>query len=264
MQKLSITVLLATLGCTECICQAQFGATGIRHLVQAFAGFNQPNDFGTPCASPCFASPAGTVVVQPNHFVSSNSAGIYYAVFQADGWIGDLSTTFELSEAGSVVQTLTITGSISAKQAHSAVVLSGNADIPQSSFVGLAALTATTTATPDAGGAGFTLKSSSQLQVGAAGTRRVVQVFAGISSSNGGTGYPCTPPECPLQIPPGSVAVQPNQFQGPGTDGAYYAVFQAEFWQGVTGTTCQVMEAGEVVYTILDWEQPTGSAMSLS
>jgi hypothetical protein len=223
---------------------------GTRHLIQAFAGFNQPNDLGTPCTGPCFEVPAGTVVVQPNHFVSSNSAGLYYAVFQTNDWAGNLSVEFTLSEAGSVVQTVTTTGTISAAQARSPVVLSAAAAIPQSSFVGPATLTATTTATPNNGGQPLTLKSYATLEVGGSGTRRLVQVFVGLSGSDAPFATPCAYPGCQFGIPPGSVAVQPVQFQANGDSSVYYSVLQANDWRGDVTGTFDVIEAGKVVYAV--------------
>jgi hypothetical protein len=194
--------------------------------------------------------PAGTVVVQPNQFVSSNSAGLYYAVFQTNGWTGKLNVNFSLSEAGAIVQTVAVTGSVSPEQARSVVVLSGSATIPQSAFVGSATLTATTTATPSNGGEPFTLESYSTLEVGGAGARRLVQAFVGISSSDGGTGLPFAYPACPFSIPPGTVLVQPAQFQSSGDHSTYYSVFQANDWQGDVQGTCDVIEAGRIVYTV--------------
>jgi len=143
------------------------------------------------CPAPARASgfPAGTGAVQPNQFVLSNSAGLYYFVFQTNGWTGDLSVTFSLSEAGAVVQTVAVTGSVTAQQARSALVLSGSATIPQTAFVGPATLTATTTATPSNGAKPSILKSYSTLEVGGAGARRVVQAFVGTSTSSGASEF---------------------------------------------------------------------------
>jgi hypothetical protein len=139
----------------------------------------------------------------------------------------------------------------SAEQAYSPVVLSVNATIPESDFVGPATLTATATATPTGGAAPFGLKSYSTLEVGGAGARRLVQVFVGISSSNGGTGFPCAYPTCPFVIPPGTVVVQPAQFQGdPLSGSSYYSVFQADEWQGDLIGTCDVFEGNKLAYTI--------------
>jgi len=235
MRTYRIAFGLAALAASTAVCQTRTGAgaaTETRNVLQAFAGFNQPNDLGLPCASPCLGAPAGTIIVQPNHFVSSGSAGLYYAVFEANGWTGDLSATFSLSEAGTIVQTLTVAGSISSEQAYTAVVLSGSATIPQSAYVGPATLIATTTATPSSG-TPFTMKSSATMEVGGAGTRRVVLAFAGISySPNSESGFPCAAPQCPLPIPPGTVAVQPAEFQGHFVGGDFYAVYQADGWLG--------------------------------
>jgi hypothetical protein len=218
-------------------------ATGTLRIVQAFAGFNQPNDLGAPCASPCFGTPAGTVVVQPNQFVSSNSTGLYYVVLQTNHWTGTLSTTFELSEAGAVVQTVTTGTSVGTDQAAAALVLSAAATIPQNSYVGPGVLTATTTATSGDDGPLLTLQSHSTMQVGGAGTRRLVQAFAGISEP-----APCAGTTC--GVPSGTVAVHPDQFPRPNTAGVYYAVFQADGWVGSLSAICEVTESGAVVQTV--------------
>jgi hypothetical protein len=239
-------------------------ATNTRHLIQAFAGFNQPNDLGIPCTGPCFELPTGTVVVQPNHFVSSNSPGLYYAVFQTNDWAGNLSVEFTLTEAGSVVQTVTTTGTIPTAQARSAVVLSIAANIPQSSFVGPATLTATTTATPNNGGPPLTLKTYATLEVGGAGAQRIVQVFAGISTSNGASGMPCAYPECPLgQLPPGTVVVQPAQFQPTSGSCIYYSVLQANDWLGDVQGTFDLIEAGKIVYNVLFGPAPVNYELTM-
>jgi hypothetical protein len=230
-------------------CQPQIGTRAVtqtRTILQAFAGFNQPNTLGLPCASPCFSLPAGTVIVQPNHFVSSNSLGLYYAVYQANGWTGDLNITFTLSEAGEVVQTVTAAGSITSDQANSPSVISVNSTIPQNAFVGPATLIATTTAIPGDGSPPFTMKSSSVMEVGGMGTRRVIPLFAGISTGNGGT-YPCAASQCNTGLPPGSVAVQPAQFQSPRIGGIFYAAFQVDGWYGEIGGTA-VATQGKQTY----------------
>jgi hypothetical protein len=213
--------------------------TGIRHLIQAFAGFNQPNDVGLPCASPCFQLPSGTVAVQPNSFVSGNSAGLYYAVFQTDGWTGDLSTTFELSEAGNVVQTVTAGGSIGTDQATAAVVISTSATIPDTGYSGPATIRVTTTATRSDGSAPFTLESFAPLEVGTTGTHRLVQAFAGVTP---------TPPCLGLcfAVPTESVTVQLGGFVTPSLLGDFYAIFQAGGWDGILDLTFDVTEAGKV------------------
>ncbi|HXM46060.1 MAG TPA: hypothetical protein VN924_32805, partial [Bryobacteraceae bacterium] len=218
-------------------------ATGTLRIVQAFAGFNQPNDLGAPCASPCFGTPAGTVVVQPNQFVSSNSTGLYYVVLQTNHWTGTLSTTFELSEAGAVVQTVTTGASVGTDQAAAALVLSAAATIPQNSYVGPGVLTAATTATPSNGGAVLTLQSHSTMQVGGAGTRGLVQVFGILSES-----LPCTGATC--GAPSGAVTVNLDQFPSSGSGGGYYAVFQADGWYGDLAITFEVAEGGSVVQTL--------------
>lgn len=223
------------------------GAATTRAIIQVFAGFNQPRQ-GTPCAAPCFGAPAGAVVIQPESFVVSSSSGLYYAVFQTNGWTGDLTTTFTLSEADVVVQTATATDSVSTANAYSAIVLSVPAIMPQNSFVGPATLTATTTALPSGGGSPQGLKTYATLQVGGAGTRRVVQAFVGISSIGTADAFPCAAPQCPFSIPSGSVMVQPAAFQGvPGNGSVYYIVIQANDWLGEVAGIAQVIEAGHLL-----------------
>ena len=219
-------------------------ATGTLRIVQAFAGFNQPNDLGAPCASPCFGTPAGTVVVQPNQFVSSNSTGLYYVVLQTNHWTGTLSTTFELSEAGAVVQTVTTGTSVGTDQAAAALVLSAAATIPQNSYVGPGVLTATTTATSGDDGPLLTLQSHSTMQVGGPGARAVVQVFVGLSES-----LPCTGPTCGVPSSD-ALTVHLDQFPNHGSGGLYYAVFQADGWYGTLVGAADVTEGGSVVQTL--------------
>lgn len=221
-----------------------------QRILQVFAGFNQPNDEGMPCAGPCLGLPSGMIAVQPNSFVSPGGAGLYYAVFQTFDWTGTLSVTFALKEGGSVVQTATVEGTVdqTPDQARSALVLSAAATIPDTPFVGPGTITATTVATPTQGESAV-LTSYATLEFGTSGERRLVQVFAGMSSSNGGNEYPCAYPECQIANFPGTVVVQPEQFQF-GDFSAYYAVFQADDWQGSVKGTCDVIEEGKTVYSI--------------
>jgi len=243
---------LLVLGLVQAVVYAQMargqatGTTTSRAIIQVFAGFNQPGQ-GTPCAAPCFGAPAGAVVIQPEGFVVASSSGLYYAVFQTNGWTGDLTTTFTLSEAGVVVQTATATGSVSTANAYSAIVLSVPTIMPQNSFVGPATLTATTTALPSGGGSPQGSKTYATLQVGGAGARRLVQAFVGISSIGPAQAFPCAAPECPFSIPAGSVMVQPAAFQNaPGNGNIYYIVVQANDWLGEVAGTAQVIEDGHV------------------
>jgi hypothetical protein len=54
-----------------------------------------------------------------------NRSLLYYAVFQTNGWTGGLSVTFDLSEAGSVVQTATVGGSPIGLKSHSTLEVGG-------------------------------------------------------------------------------------------------------------------------------------------
>jgi hypothetical protein len=179
-------------------------------------------------------------------FVSSNSTGLSYAVFQTNGWTGSLSPTFELSEASAVVQTMTAGTSVGKQQASSAFVLNVAATISQSSYVGPGVLTATTTVTPNTGRTPFSLKAYLTLQLGGAGTRRVVQAFVGNLANN--SGFPCA--GLPCGLPANAVAVQPDQFPQSHTAGAYYAVVQARRLVREPRRRFEVTEAGSVVQTL--------------
>ena len=190
-------------------------------------------------------------MIQPNHFVSSGSTGLYYAVFQTNGWTGNLTATFSLSEAGTVVQTMIASGTVSEDQAYAAIVLSVAATMPQSAFVGPAMLTASTIAVPSDGGPTLNLTTYATLEFGGTGTRKLVQAIVGISSSNGESGFPCDTPHCAIQIPPGSVAIQPAAFLGVPDGGTiYYAVVQANGWGGEIQSTAEVTLKGHLLYTI--------------
>jgi len=237
-----ISIALAVLACSASG-QAQSPATaGSPQLVQAFIGFNQPNTQGAPCAN-CFG--VYGVVVQPNQFVSSGSTGLYYAVFQENGWTGSVSTTFHLSAAGTVIQTMVLNGTVTSGQGW--VVLSGNATIPTTTYSGPADLTATTTATPADGLPPFALSSYGPMVVGTTGAHHLVQAFAIYSSSLFGS-YPCLM-DCVAGLP-GAMAVQPAQFQQPGvTAAASYVFFQADGWKGQVHMNFDVVEAGKVVFS---------------
>jgi hypothetical protein len=209
------------------------------HVVQALAGFNKPNDMGLPCAG-CLGFSGGTVWIQPNHFVSSGSEGLYYAVFEQNGWSGGLSVDFQLSGGGNIIQDIVVNGAMSASQ--SLVVLSGAATIPQTTYSGPAALTVTTTGTPDDGSAPVVMSSSVAMMIGATGIRGIVQVFAGISGTDPSHfGLPCT--DCG---PPGTVGVVPMSFFGP-PFAIEYAVFQAHEWEGSTTCTATLVAQGKVI-----------------
>jgi len=213
---------------------------GSPHLVQAFVGFNQPNTLGLPCAG-CLGYPATTVWVQPNQFVSSGSNGLYYAVFQENGWSGDLSAAFNLIGAGGVIQTTILNGTIANEQ--DLLVLSGNATIPETTYSGPNKLVVTTTTTPSDGSSPFSLISSVDMEVGAAGIRRLVQVFGGLSA---GKTFGCSCVHCG---PPGAAWVEPDLFPGPGTGAVEYVLFQADSWLGTVSTTIDTIEAGKIVQT---------------
>src|ERR1700691_2690545 len=232
--KLSGTVI-GLLCCAAPSQTALKGAASLQ-LIQAFVGFNQPNDLGMPCSG-CLGFSSSTVWVQPNQFVSPGSTGLYYAVFQNGGWSGSLSASFVLRGGGAVIQNTVINGSVSSSQDF--FVLSGNATIPQTSYSGPAVLVATTTATPGDGSSPLTLTSSAVMMVGTAGIYGLVQVFAGIGM--GSNVFPCT--GCG---PPGAVGIQPNQILGPGGGGSEYVVFQAHDWEGSVTSTLDVVEKSGV------------------
>jgi hypothetical protein len=216
-------------------------ATASPQLVQAFVGFNQPNDLGLPCASPCLLSPAGSVIIQPNQFILPGSQGLYYAVFQENGWSGNISVNFQLAAAGNNMQSIAVDGVITNGQG--VTVLATGAEIPQTNYVGTATLTATATATPSNGGAPIILTSYSTLEIGGAGSRRLVQAFAGIGV------VVCGPPNCSPTMPANAVVVQPNMFPDYTAAPIYYAVFQADNWQGQVQGTCDLLKHGKVIFS---------------
>jgi hypothetical protein len=217
---------------------AAYAAAGSPHLVQAVVGFNQPNNLGLPCAG-CFGLSGGTVVFQPNQFVSSGSEGLYYAVFQEDGWSGSLSASFQLTGAGSTIQSITVNGSIVSGQG--VAVLSANASIPQTTFSGRGALMVTTTATPSDGSAPITLMSWVEMEVAATGPQRFIQLLVGVESEF------CGPRFGECELPEGAIAVQPAQFYKE-APGGFYSVFQAGGWLGGLLINGEVVREGKVLF----------------
>jgi len=234
---------LALVAFVCCAATGQSAATaGSPQLVQAFVGFNQPNDYGLPCVN-CLSYTDGTVFVQPNNFVSSGSAGLYYVVLQANGWAGEIDASFKLVGGRNVIQRMTFSGTITAGQ--TTIVLSRSATIPQTTYSGRAVLEVTTTATPSDGSPQFFLKSSAIMEIGKTGTHRLVQVFAGLSYSSAGQGFrPCAYPDCG---PPGTIGVLPAQFPEPSSPPAYYVAFQADGWIGTVNMTYDLIERGKLV-----------------
>jgi hypothetical protein len=215
-------------------------------LVQAIVGFNKPNEHGLPCLSPCLGAPSGTVLIQPHHFISSGSKGLYYAVFQGTGWGGNLSASFQLSAKKEIIQQMTVQGAL---KGQGLTVLSGSTTIPQTNYSGPAILTVTTTATPSDGSPAFTLTSLVGMQIGKVGIRRLVQVLAGVSLT--ASVIPCV--GCVTL--PDAVAVQPIAFLP--TQGTLYAVFQGVKWAGNVKTTFDLLEG-----THVGWSVSTGGIVS--
>jgi len=143
-------------------------AASSSNLVLGFVGFNEPNSLGLPCAA-CPGWPTNVVLVHPNHFISSGSIGLYYAVFQENGWSGQINASFTLTGAGTVIQTVTLNGTINSGQ--DLFVLSGDTTIPDTAYAGPALLTVTAIATPNDGGSPFTLTSGAIMQIGTSGIR---------------------------------------------------------------------------------------------
>lgn len=247
MRLITLAVALG-LACQFCV-----GAASTAQVVQAFAGISQGN--GTlPCVNPggpngCYGVPNGAVAVQPYHFIPPNQQEYYYAAFQTGNWSGTLSVTFQVLEKNVVIQTVTAPAVSVGTNAVALVSLPQS--IPDNGgYIGPAKLTATTTATPAAGGTAVTLASSAALQIVKAGGAPtaiahgpgLLQVIAGISSMACATGQG---PYC-YGVPVGAVAVQPYQITTvPAFAQSYFIVIQAEDWAGTVDAPFELIEAGK-------------------
>jgi hypothetical protein len=178
-----------------------------------------------------------------------------------NGWTGDISATFQLIAAGNVIQTMAANGS-TAGEVGLPVVVSVNATIPATDYVGPAELLVTSVATPSAGGEPVTLTSSAVLEVGTSGIRRLVQVFALVNAVD--SLFPCTrrgPPACPLGLPPDTVIVAPVNFLSPSTQGFAFTLFQSDGFTGDVRCTYDIIESGKIVETVTSRSNVDGAGM---
>lgn len=220
-------------------------------IVQAFAGISQGN--GTlPCANPggangCYGIPDGSVAVMPEQIISTVAPSVYYyAVFETASWSGTLSVTFQILEAGAVVQTITANGSASP---NSVTMISAPATFPTNNgYAGRATMSITTTATPSAGGPTFTLKSSTTIRVRPPGQPQgvVALLFTGMDSAYCWNPNPVNP--C-YGVPEGAVVVAPQNILSAPYSASVYTALQTGYWVGTINCTWQLTEAGTVVGT---------------
>ena len=241
MTKTSVGIIPLLCWAVASQIQLKAATAGSPQLVQAIVGFNAPNTLGLPCTS-CLGFPAGTVWIQPDHFVSAGSSGLYYAVFQENGWSGNLNSNFQLSGGGGVLQDVILNGTLTNGQGL--LVLSASETIPDTTYSGPATLTVTTTATPNDGSPPFILASMVDMMVGTTNIRGVVQVFAGLNASNDDL-FPCT--DCG---PPGTIGIQPDQFPQPGTSAVEYVLFESAGWYGTVNSTMDLIEKSGVVQSL--------------
>jgi hypothetical protein len=246
MKRLEFTCALAAALCAGFAHPARAGNPV--PIVQAFAGISAGN--GTlPCANPggangCYGIPDGSVVVMPNQILSENAAGVYYAVFETANWSGSLSVTFQIAEAGTVVQTATASGTANA---NSVTLISTPTSFPANNgYQGLATMSVTTAAMPFGGGAPLTLRSGTIIQVRPPGNAITkVLTFTAL-------GYACwnPPSQCSYLIPKGAVLITPEDiFSTKVTVPQVYSIVQTGYWVGSIDCTWQVNEGGTTVGT---------------
>jgi hypothetical protein len=140
----------------------QVGTTGIRRVVQVFAGLNAPNESEFPCTS---CGPPGAVGVQPYQFPQPGAGAAEYVVFQTDGWDGGVDSTMDLVDRGKIVESQSLGASIADRGPFLTMISVGTFPAGNG-YTGPATLVVTTTATSRRGsGQPVTFRSFSPLYI---------------------------------------------------------------------------------------------------
>jgi len=221
-------------------------------IVQALVGVTQSNGI-LPCvgdgSTACYGIPSGAVALQPNMIIAPGTMPSWYVVFQTGAWSGNLSASFQLNEAGTVVQSATASATA---QPNSTVLVAVPEAALNNGYNGPATLDVGTVAIPRGGGGKVTLKSSAVVQVGSTGSEISVGL-AGPSRYYSATvpSPPCTGADAVdcYGVPPAAAVVWPENVTAP-VNGDWYAVFQSGNWKGaLERVTFTLTEQGETVMT---------------
>jgi len=244
--------LVAVAVTTYCMAGDRAQAGNPVGIVQAFAGISQ-SDGTLPCANPggangCYGIPNGSVAVMPAQIISGTPPPVnYYAVFETASWSGTLNVSFDIVEAGAVVQTITASGSASL---NSVTMIFAPATFPTNNgYTGRATMNTTTTAMPAGGGSALTLKSSTTVRVRPVGQQYqgvVALLFTGMDSAYC---WSPNPVNACYGVPDGAVVVAPQNILSAPYSGSVYSALQTGYWVGTISCTWQLTEAGTVVGT---------------
>jgi hypothetical protein len=261
-------------------------AGGNASIAQGILGFGVPSSAGAPepcvgtgTAGFCYGVPAGLLVVPTNLLVPAGTAGVFYLSLETADFSGTADTTLRLLESGTVVLRMQVAGS--AVSANTKTIIAKAAEIPAGTYTGPATLTASTTVTPQGGGAPVTLTATTQLYIvpppsgeespsatTGAGLR-VAQGFVGFGISSG----PTAPEPCVgggarpcYGLPPGIAVLPLSLIVGPTVGGVYYASLETANANGSGSTLYQFVQGGKGVlrFTQIDEDVLSNRTVFLS
>lgn len=166
MEKLAHLAIVATLAVAPALASTGGGNLNIAHGLLAFgvpssAGAPEPC-VGTATSGMCYGVPYGLLVVPMNGLVAPGTSGIFYVSIETQNFSGTGSTTFKLTESGTLALQLAATGAIST---NSKTFISAAGAIPAGTYTGPATLTAMTTVTPATGSSPVVLTAQTSLWI---------------------------------------------------------------------------------------------------
>jgi hypothetical protein len=243
-------------------------AGGNATIAQGILGFGVPSSSGAPepcvgtgTAGFCYGVPAGLLVVPTNLLVPAGTSGVFYLSLETADFSGTADTILRLYESKAEVLRMEVTGSTINANAKTIIARAG--EIPAGTYTGPATLTASTTVTPQGGGAPVTLTASIQLYIVPppnSGDGPDTTTDVGLRIAQGFVGFgippqPSGPSACAgngesnfcYGVPVGVAVLPLDLFVGPTIGGVYYASIQTANANGDGSTLFQFVQGGKVV-----------------